>query len=1007
MGFRAASGTKPSMLSKKVPGADQAEAVEKQVTESTPKEKIQTAPKPQQTQPEPSILDFQADMGSVEQPQMTDMPQEPVMETQAPQVDQIAPEMSILDFEIPTGKAQDPIKDPAVKNYLFDLQNNNIPFDGSVYGIKFKRDKDGQYYYYQPESFKGEFRTRGKLSKEFGEPEVEQREVQKAGWRKVEDLDPATRKMLHITSSIMLDEPAIATALATGLAAGSVTGGMGFFPALLTEMAVGGIGGYGGSGIAEQRYQEKLKDPEESKKLAFLEAALGSAPKPTGQLMSTLLGVGGGLIPAGMIGAAKGYDAASKVFASKAAQLKPILGNALKEIGDFAEKIGSRLDARDIVRQVDPNLETKIGLIEGGELGETAQQGIITQTQSKMVKLKGFLQAMKDKFAPGTEALSEGVGEVGKRTAKQIEESPFSTQVILPREDMNLAEVIQENQARTLKANSAQARELAGDLKFDPTQLITQVEGILGKSFGTFKQMMESGQYTPAQLLEQFKLTNPEAASAFVQFYNNLKTLTARVPSALGQPSDAVFVDSVFNALPAERFESKVVQEQLVTMRHPIEPAPIGGGPEYVGEAFPFMDQPDRFHSFVRPQYTDPTTGKIMYGRGDLPKRNYYVLGGPRGQPGAPMSQIGQATPYGTRIPGGPSGVVGEGAGQVQESLFGGTVGSAAGPRMIETPAKRFLGPKAGGENYSGLTFDQINELNQSAQNIVESLSRSQLQNKNIMGAASEIARTTRQFEDDAMFKLAAIRGKEGFAEKLIADKATFANSAKDLAELSTFVSKNLDTMSGQVLKLQPQQLKRFLKYLNEQQINELRGLVLNRAYTDSVTDLLEAGVHVKVNPEKIVTRMLTQPESRANIKTLFGAEALKDLDSFAKMAKVVNSSGQYTASTKTIAKATSRLARWLPGGESLNDFLGAFFMGNPTAEQVIATTLKNSEALLRKPSGGLIGKMGKAAASFRDVTGSAGQMGVSAGTKMLPAAVKAYPPGYKDTREMTLGEFD
>jgi hypothetical protein len=33
--------------------------------------------------------------------------------------------------------------------------------------------------------------------------------------------------------------------------------------------------------------------------------------------------------------------------------------------------------------------------------------------------------------------------------------------------------------------------------------------------------------------------------------------------------------------------------------------------------------------------------------------------------------------------------------------------------------------------------------------------------------------------------------------------------------------------------------------------------------------------------------------------------------------------------------------------------------------------------------------------------------MGISAGTKMLPTAVKAYPPGYKDTKEMTLGEFD
>jgi hypothetical protein len=680
----------------------------------------------------------------------------------------------------------------------------------------------------------------------------------------------------------------------------------------------------------------------------------------------------------------------------------------MTDLGDFAERIGVKLDAKDIVRQIDPNIEEKIGLIETQEFGEGPQQALITSTQGKMGQLRGFLQAMKNKYGLSTEELSGGTGEIGKMGARPIEQDAFSEQVMLPREDMNIAEVIQYNQQQVLKANASKAREMAGGLKFDPNQLLAQVEGILGKSFSTFGRMMESGAYTPAQLLEQFRLTNPDAANAFAQFYNKLRTLTAKPPSALAQPSDTIFVDSVFNSLDPERFESKVVQEQLVNRRNPIEPQGMGGGPEYVGEAFPFMDQPDKFHTFPRPQYTDPTTGKTLYGRGDLPQRDYFVLGGPQGQPGAPMSQIGQATPSGGRIPGGPSGVVGEGAGQIQDTLFQQQVGSAAGPRMIESAEKRFLGPKQGGEAYSGLTFDQITELNQDAQNIVETLLKSKAQNKNLVGAASDLARTTRQFEDDAVFKLAAIRGDEKFAEKVLGDKAMYANSAKDLAELSKFVDKNLKNMAGQYLKLPPQEAKRLLKYLNPTQLDELRTIAMTEAYNDTVVDLMEgSNLGIKINPNKIVTKMLTQPESRENIKLLFGADALKDLDSFAGLAKLVNSKGQYSASGKSVAKAVSKMARWLPGGEYATDFLGAFFMGNPTAEKVIATSLRDAQELIRKPTGGVVGKIGKAASEFNRLTGKVGQGVVSAGSKMIPQAASAVPPNYKDTKNMTLREFE
>jgi hypothetical protein len=380
------------------------------------------------------------------------------------------------------------------------------------------------------------------------------------------------------------------------------------------------------------------------------------------------------------------------------------------------------------------------------------------------------------------------------------------------------------------------------------------------------------------------------------------------------------------------------------------------------------------------------------------------VTGGPAGVPGAPMPQLGQLTESGSRLPGGVSATRVPVGDQIQESLFQQPVGSAAGPKMVESPEKRFLGPKPGGPAYSGLTFNQINEINNQAQGIVETLSRSKNSNPGLLGAASELARITRQFEDDSLFKLAAVRGEEGFAEKVLADKAKYANSVKDLQEVSNFVDRSIKNMSGQFLRLPPQEAERLLKYLSPSQTNELRYNIFNQAYVDTVTDLMEkSNLGIKINPSKIVNSMLTQPESRANIKTLFGDQTLKDLDAFAKMADLINRKGAYATAERTISDATSRISRHTRLGSELKDFLGAFFKGNPTAEKIISTTLANSENLIRKPTGGVLGKIGAAASKV----GKPGQMGISAGTKMLPTAVKAYPPGYKDTKEMTLGEFD
>jgi len=1000
MGFRKASGTKPSMLASTIPSREEEIGIQEEISSSVPKRKVQTserapaiAPEQQMTAPQPEqdqpidILDMgideiQPQAAAAPEPQMPEAPVQP------------QGEVDILDMEVALPK------ESKIKNYLFDLQQSKEQFEGSFAGVKFKRDKDGKYYYLQQQpKFKGEYKTRGITSKEFGVIDGEKPEIEAAGWKPISQMDPATRNYFNVATGVMLDWPQFAVSLPVAIGVGALTGGAGFFPTLFAEAISGGATGYAGAKIAEAKYRQMLQNKDESKKLAFLEEVLGHA-KPTSVEVSTLLGAGGAIIPAGIVAGKAGYKAASEAFASRASRLNAYLGKVVSDIGNFAAKIGIDLDAKDIVRSIDPDIESKILQVEGGELGINLQEKTISQSQARMLALKGYLKSMMDRFQ-----VPEGQKTIGKLTAKEAVETPFAKQVMKPRADMNLMDVVEDNFVTTLKQNSIRGQELAGDLRVSADQLMSGVEQVFERSFNTFRTLKEQG-YNGAALLEAFKKTNPREADVLVKFYNNYREMIGRKPGELLDPADTQFIETIFDALPPERFKSNIVQEQIVARRRPIEPGPIGGAPEYQVEGLPLFGEEGKFAGIPRPQYTDPTTGKTLYGRGDLPERDYFVMGGPREQG---MGQIGQPVPgEAGRVSGGPSGYIGEGAGQMQESLFGAPVGTAGGPRMVETPAKRFLPPTRGGEASAGLTFKQLNELNNQAQEMVKSLESSG--NTTLTGVAKEIATITRQYEDDALFKIGAIRGDEAFAEKVIAVKDAYANAVKDITEFRRVFDAKKNDLVGQVLNLNPQMTERLLTYLDKKQVDELKSLVFQRAYNDSISEVIEgSGIHLKVDPAKVAADMLTGEENRANIELLFGKPLLKELDSFNTMAKFLNTRGDASKARTSITRAVYSVLRYLPEGAKMDDYLMAFFYGNPTGQQVLSSVLKDANTILRKPTGGVIGKLGKAA--YEVGSRPAVMTGIRAGRTVIPQTLRILPKSYKSPeeieKELSFGEME
>jgi hypothetical protein len=1006
MGLRIASGTKPSMLKAKVPNAEEQKEISTDMEEQS--SRIPASSKSKWDEEFDAPADFAQPSPS---PEPTAQPMEaqavPSVEPQASPQPQAAPQ--------PQDKWSEEYDLTPIKKTKFDEVKDGLdPFEGSFAGVKFKKDKMGQYFYYQkggiPAGIYG--LAKGGIMPE----EKERRAAAGSGWVPVDQMPDSMKNYLNTASAAWLDMPEMVVSTAAGVGAGLATGGASLIPALLAEVSAGGLGGYLGGSLAKDRFDAMLNNTEDSKKIAFLQSVLpeGSV-RPTSPGTAAVVGAAAGLIPGAIAGARTAYVETKERAKLILAKAKPLFTEYINEISDFAEKIGVNLDGYDIARQVDPQLDSKLQQIESGKFTALQQTKLINSRDAKMTGLLGAIQAMRDKYAPMADELMRGPFSVLGKRAPLAMDNPFSTKVLKGKPELNFFEAMQDAEKFALQQNSIEGKKLAGDYRFREDQIAQAVEEIFETAFPRFKELRAAGA-SDAAILNELKRTEPGEFNKLVKLYQKFKAYTSPRPmqgvmpgAGIRQPSDFRLIDTEFDAIPPERFQNKAIQEQLTTIRKPIEPQPIGGGPEYQAEGFQFVGpdgkvQSDNYVGFGRPPYTDPTTGKTLYGRGDLADRAYYVTGGPAGVPGAPMPQLGQLTESGSRLPGGVSASRVPVGDQIQESLFGSPVGSAAGPKGVETSAKRFMGPKAGGQPSRGLSFDEINELTNAAQQAADSLEKEGM--SQFGGVAKRLASAFRNFEDDSLFKLGVVRGDEAFAAKVLADKSRFANNARTYELWSQMFDKNSSKWSGVILDMNPAEVKELFSLLNESQKEQIKGLMLDATFNENVYSILESGVGAKINPKGISKGILQSNESRENIKNIFGQNVLKELDNFVLLADFIQRSGINKGSERQLINAVSRLARSTNQGTRFADFLNGLLWGQPTAQKVLNTAISNYRQLIELPGKGVMGKIGKAAQRLEESTGAVGRVGISVGAKNLPTMKKAAVRKEKE-EEPTLGELE
>lgn len=200
------------------------------------------------------------------------------------------------------------------------------------------------------------------------------------------------------------------------------------------------------------------------------------------------------------------------------------------------------------------------------------------------------------------------------------------------------------------------------------------------------------------------------------------------------------------------------------------------------------------------------------------------------------------------------------------------------------------------------------------------------------------------------------------------------------------------------------------MTYLSKPQVDEVKSLFFQRAFNDSIAEVIEnTGIHMRIDPSKIAREMLTQPENRANIKLIFGDEILKELDAFSTMAKLVNEKGDPSKARTQITRALYKIAGFLPEGAKMDDYLMSFFYGNATGQQTVATALKDAQSLLRRPTAGVVGKLGKAGYEIGSRPGL--KAGLTVGAKTSPQTLRLLPSNYKTPeeieKELSFGEMN
>lgn len=274
---------------------------------------------------------------------------------------------------------------------------------------------------------------------------------------------------------------------------------------------------------------------------------------------------------------------------------------------------------------------------------------------------------------------------------------------------------------------------------------------------------------------------------------------------------------------------------------------------------------------------------------------------------------------------------------------------SSAKKPMEELAASTNLGIKPAGARTSGMDFKTLTAFNDLVQGMVKDA-----EGTGIEGFVKQLAKTTRQFEDDAITKIAEMRGQPQLAEQVIARKAKYANAIDDITAWQKYIKDN-DSLSGQFLKMNQEESKRFMSLLTPKQQKEMRGIVLDRAMRDSIDDLLDAGQVVKVSPSKLAKNLVKNPQAKANLEILYGKQDVKKIEAITNIADMLDRESLRSNPPSGLIDKMAKTISEVPGLSGAKDWLGALLMGNPRAKELVMTRARDMSRLLDRSGKGAV----------------------------------------------------
>lgn len=849
MGLRQASGTKPTQLRNPVPTVDQEAFNQEQLNQVPDSQMRSPAGGQQMAQPTPSPTPA---------PDQSPMGQQ----SQAPMLDFSGISDDQMDFSGVSDVAQEePI------NYIQKYANEKT-VETSFLGMTLKRDEDGNVLVKKP------------FGKTFKEPDEE------------------TKDFLRLAYQSYLDLPTIAGGVAGSAMVGGMYGMAGGPPGALAGMAAGALAGAAGSGLgaaaSESRFKDIVNDPERAKDFYIMsELFKGEELSPTGVVPSMLMGAAGEVAGAGIQSAKAAMRSVKDVAKQTLETVNPILAKAIDE----AKQAGVDIDAADVLRMMSPAAGEKYSMIEAGAFGEQLQKEALSRSRTKQIQLKAALTSLLKKHGGDINFADPSSLGLSSRFAPSKQGGPFANQVMEPKKNLNVLQVLEENMAHDVGMDRAAMQEIAGDFKVDANQLLTSFSDIVSKTIPGAKDFISNGKINKAGLLNHVKSYIPvEGAEKLAKALNLLDAITAVSEGGL---------DTV------GRYRTGAALEGSATQLYP------NTSERAFQETFQSEFFPGEYSASPISKELGPTT-------------------------------IRETIKEGTNVPGltvtDQSGVISSPTMQSQPSLA---------LEKAVPQAERNLGPNIAGDRRTGMNFKTLTAFTDLIQGMVKDSEGSAIE-----GAAKELSVAARQFEDDAIMNIANMRGNKALGERVLQRKAKYANAIEDIVNFQKYI-KNNDSLAGQFLKMNGEEASRFSALLTPVQKQELKGIILDRAMRDSIDDLLDVGSVIKVNPQKLAKNLVKDPQARSNLTMLYGADDVKKIDAIIGIADLLDRQSLSTKIPTGLVDKAAKYVSSI-GVENSKDWLGALLMGNPRAKEMILARANEMSRLINKGNKGIVSKISK-----------------------------------------------